>query len=201
MINLLPPAARQEYQYARRNVRLRRWASACLVAMVGLGLLLTFGLLTMQQSSKNLQQQIASNQTLFTQENYTQTQKQVQDITTSFKLVVKVLGQEVLFSQVIKQIGSIIPAKAKLAGLTINQSQTAIDITAVAPDYTTASQVQVNLAAPNNKIFSSADLESITCNAVNTTGSSDYDPCTVTIRALFANNSPYLFINNSPVKP
>jgi hypothetical protein len=190
MINLLPPAARQEYQYARRNVRLRRWASACLVAMVGLGLLLTFGLLTMQQSSKNLQQQIASNQTLFTQENYTQTQKQVQDITTSFKLVVKVLGQEVLFSQVIKQIGSIIPAKAKLAGLTINKS-----------DYTTASQVQVNLAAPNNKIFSSADLESITCNAVNTTGSSDYDPCTVTIRALFANNSPYLFINNSPVKP
>jgi Tfp pilus assembly protein PilN len=194
MINLLPPEVKQGYRYARFNVGLRRWVLLCLVALIGMGGLATYGLLTLQQSTNNVSEQIASTQAAFQKENFSGTQTQVQDISNSFRLVVKVLGQEVLFSELIKQIAAAIPANANLTGLNIGQTTGGIDISAEAMDYNTATQVQVNLADPANKIFSKADIVSITCN--NTTATNPQYPCTVNLRALFAVNNPFLFINS-----
>ena len=194
MINLLPPEVKRSYHYARRNVVLRRWVVMCLVALVGLGILTTYGLLRLHQSTTHYSNQVAASQALFQKENFAGTQKQVQDISSSFKLVVKVLGQEVLFSQLLKQIAAIIPFNANLTGLNIIQTQGAIDITAITTDYKTATQVQVNLADPTNKIFSKADIVSITCSSSNAL--SPLYPCTVNVRALFVTNNPFLFINS-----
>lgn len=194
MINLLPPDVKRSYHYARRNVVLRRWVIMCLVALLGLGVITTYGLLRLQQSTTDYKNRIAASKTLFTNEDYAGTQKHVQDISSSFKLVIKVLGQEVLFSQLLKQIAAIIPLNANLTGLNINQTQGAIDITAVATDYKTATQVQVNLADPANRIFSKADIISVTCSSSNALD--PHYPCTVNIRALFATNNPFLFINS-----
>lgn len=193
MINLLPPDIKNSYKYARRNTRLRRWVVICLVALVGLGGLTTYGLLRLHQSTTDYQHQIAATEQLFKKENFSGTQKQVQDISNSLKLAVRVLSKEVLFSELIKQIGASMPNNANLTGLNINQVQGGLNITADATDYKTASQVQVNLSDPSNKIFSKADLESITCQ--NTTGANKKYPCVVIIRALFAKNNPFLFIN------
>ncbi|MGC1176796.1 MAG: hypothetical protein WA843_01890, partial [Candidatus Saccharimonadales bacterium] len=138
--------------------------------------------------------QIATNEALLRKEKFAGTQTQIQDISNSFKLAVKVLGQEVLFSQLLKQIGTAIPPNASLTGLTIAQTQGGIDIAAIATDYTTATQVQVNLADPANKIFTKADITSITCDTAN--AQDPRYPCTVNIRALFAANNPFLFINS-----
>jgi hypothetical protein len=54
--------------------------------------------------------------------------------------------------------------------------------------------VQVNLADPTNKIFSKADIVSITCSSSNAL--SPLYPCTVNVRALFVTNNPFLFINS-----
>mgnify|MGYP001588319331 FL=1 len=164
------------------------------VSLVGLGVLSTYGLVSLHRSSLSYSKQIATAEALFQRENFSGTQKQVQDISNSFKLVVKVLGQEVLFSELLKQIAATIPAKSNLTSLNISQTQGAIDITAVATDYNTATQVQVNLADPANKIFSKADIVNINCNDTNSLDP-NY-PCTVTIRALFATNNPFLFINS-----
>jgi len=126
-------------------------------------------------------------------QKYSQTKKQVSDISGSFKLVVQVLSQEVLFSQLLKQIAATIPPNAYLTGLNISQTKGAIDISAAATDYKTATQVQVNLADPNNKIFSKADINNIECG-VNV--QDPKYPCTISIRALFAQNNPFLFINS-----
>jgi Tfp pilus assembly protein PilN len=198
MINLLPQEIKQSYRYARRNVQLRRWVIICLVALVGLGAITTYGLLKVQQLTTQSSIQVAATQQLFQKEDFAGTQKQVQDISNSFKLVVKVLGQEVLFSQLLKQIAATIPANANLTGLDINQTQGGIDISANTTDYNTATQVQVNLADPANKIFSKADIISINCS--NTTSTNPKYPCTINIRALFAANNPFLFIN-SKAKP
>lgn len=199
MINLLPPEIKNGYRYARRNVVLRRWVIICLIALIGLGGLATYGLLSLHQSTVRYNGQIATAEKLFAQEDFSGTQAQVKNISNSFKLVVKVLGQEVLFSELLKQIAAAIPANSNLTGLDISQTQGAIDITAVATDYNTATQVQVNLADPSNKIFSKADIISITCNSENATNS--HYPCTVDIRALFANNNPFLFINSKETNP
>ena len=199
MINLLPPDVKKNYNYARRNVVLRKWVIMFAVALVGLAVIGTYGLLTIQQSTNKYNNQIATTQALFKKEDFAGTQTKVQDISNSFRLVVKVLSQEVLFSKLLKQIAATIPSNAKLTGLDINQTQGGIDITAAATNYSAATQVQVNLADPSNKIFSKADLVNITCGGSGATDSKY--PCKVNIRALFASNNPYLFINSKGATP
>jgi hypothetical protein len=199
MINLLPPEIKNGYRYARRNVALRRWVIICFIALIGLGGLATYGLLSLHQSTAHYNQQIVTAEKLFKQEDFAGTQTQVKNISNSFKLVVKVLGQEVLFSELLKQIAAAIPANSNLTGLDISQTQGAIDIVAVATDYNTATQVQVNLADPANKIFSKADIVNIACNSENAIN--PRYPCTVNIRALFASDNPFLFINSKATSP
>ena len=198
MINLLPPDVKSGYIYARRNVILRRWVLMFVAALIGLGALATYGVLTIHQSTTRYSNQITASEDLFRHEKFDETQKQIQDISGSFKLAVQVLSQEVLFSKLLKQVAAIIPANANLTSLNISQTTGGIDISAVATDYATATQVQVNLADPNNKLFSKADIVSVTCDSANATNPKF--PCTVTIRALFSNNNPYLFINSKGTK-
>jgi hypothetical protein len=195
MINLLPPDIKSNYRYARHNVVLRRWVVTFLVGLVGLGGLATYGLLTLHQSTAHYNDQIIATNALFKQEKFAQTQAQVQDISNNFKLVVKVLDQEVLFSELLTRLATLMPQNAALTGLNVNQAQTSIDIIAGAPDYNTATQVQVNIADPANKIFSKADIVGINCG-----GQSSY-PCTIDIRALFVPNNPFLFINSKASNP
>ena len=115
--------------------------------------------------------------------------------------VYNVLGQEVLFSQLLKQIAATIPQNANLTGLNISQTKGAIDIAAIASDYRTASQVQVNLADPANKIFSKADIINITCSSDGSGGTTSQYPCSVSVRALFSGDNPFLFINSKGKKP
>jgi Tfp pilus assembly protein PilN len=197
MINVLPPEIKRDYRYARRNVGLRRWVAASVIAVFGLSIIMLYGLITLDRSAATYRKQVAANEAVFQNENFTAAQKEAQDISSSFKLTIQVLSKEVLFSQLLRQVGRIIPADANLTGLTISQTQGAIDISAVAKDYSSATQVQVNLADPENKIFSKADIVSINCNAKD---SDSAYPCTVTIRALFSANNPYLLINNKAPK-
>ncbi len=197
MINLLPPEVSSGYSYARRNVGLRRWVVIFVIALVGLGAITTYGLLSIQQSKSRYAKEISASESLLQEQKFAETQKQVGGIASSFKLVVQVLSKEVLFSELIKQIGASIPANANLTGLDISQSQSSLDVSAVVPDYKTATQVQVNLADPGSKLFSKADIVSISCKNDATDGA---HPCNVTIRALFAPNNPYLFINSKGLK-
>ncbi|HVV66909.1 MAG TPA: hypothetical protein VHB72_02455 [Candidatus Saccharimonadales bacterium] len=192
MINLLPADMKQNYRYARQNVALRKWVVMFLVALAGLGLITTYGLFALKQSANRYSNQIANYESLFKQENFSGTQQQVQSISNDLKLATQVLSKEILFSQLIKQIGASMPDRAYLTGLQINEVKGGLEITAEAPDYKTATQVQVNLADPSNKIFQQADIEDIKCNP----DSNPVYPCTVTVRALFSNNNPFLFINN-----
>jgi hypothetical protein len=208
MINLLPFGLNKGYRYARSNVILRRWVVIQLIALIGLAAIATYGLLTLEQSSREYSNKISSRQDMLRVEQYDKTQAHIKNINGNFKLVIKVLEQEILFSELIKQIGTTIPSRANLTGLNISQTKGAIDISANAADYKTATQVQVNLSDPQNKIFSRADIVNINCGGGGSSASgsatkavnSKY-PCTVNIRALFAPDNPYLFINSKGKKP
>lgn len=197
MINLLPPVVKQQYQYAHRNAILLRWTWAFVASVGGLVAITLFGVLYMNQSINNYNSQVAAGQASLTSQHIADTQKQVNDISNSLNLVVKVLSNEVLFSKLFTQIAKIIPANANLTGLSISKVQGGIDLSAETTDYNAATQLQVNLQDPNNKIFSRADIQNISCGGSNS--GSKY-PCTVTIRALFAANNPYSFISNTGAK-
>lgn len=201
MINLLPPDVKSSYRYARKNVGLRKWVALFLIALVGLGGIATYGMANMKASQTEYSRNIEATESVFKKEEFAGTQKRVQEISSSFKLVVNVLSQEVLFSQLLKQIAATIPVNANLTGLNISQVKGALDISAVATDYNTATQVQVNLEDPQNKIFSKADITSIGCdNKVGEATADSRYPCSVNIRALFAGDNPFLFINSKGKK-
>lgn len=193
MINLLPTDIKKNMSFARRNIRLARWSVALLVGIAGIWLIVAFGLFYLNRSTNSYSQQVAKTKQDLEDQKLGETQQEVENISSSLKLVIQVLGREVLFSKLLKQIGSVIPANASLTDLKIGKVEGAIDLTAVASDYNTATQVQVNLQDPSNKIFDKADIVSINCNS-NSTSDPRY-PCTINIRAQFSKNNPFLFIN------
>lgn len=194
MINLLPPDIRENIMYARRNTRLLRWMFAVLMGTLGIALVTTFGLFYIDQNTKQVSKQVDQAHEELKIQNLEETQKRVEEISNSLKLATQVLSKQILFSELLKQTGAVMPNGSSLAGLSINKLQGGIDLQAVSKDYQTATQVQVNLQDPNNKIFDKVDIVSINCGGSQ--AQTTY-PCTGTYRALFAKNNPFSFLSNS----
>lgn len=193
MINLLPPELKQDYAYARRNSSLVRLLSSLGFGILGLAVITGAGFLYLQQSANNYLEQAAKTETALKQQNQEKTEKEVQEISNNLKLAVQVLSEEILFSKLMQQLAVITPTKASLASVNISEFEGAMDISAWTKDYVAATQLQVNLSDPANKIFTKADIVSINCEA-GTKGPNSY-PCLAQYRALFADNNPFLFIN------
>ena len=196
MINLLPPDIKEEYAYAWRNARLVRWVFAFGFALVGLALISVGGIFYLGQQADNYERQVIAMEDSLRAQDQAATVKQVTQISNNLKLTVQVLSNQVLYSQLLKQLATIIPAKAVLSALELSQAQGALDLTASTADYTAATQLQVNLADPANKLFTKADIVNISCAGTadgGTSATAKKYPCTVTIRALFASDNPYLF--------
>ncbi len=204
MINLIPPDVKESFHYARRNTRLVRWVVAMGLACTGLVGISIGGIWYLRQTAQQYQEQVAAAESELQLQNQKAVEKETKDIGDSLKLAVQVLSNEVLFSQLLKQMAIVTPDNATLSNLTISpfqgQIQGAIDISANTADYNAATQLQINLADPANKIFSKADIVSINCTAASgatTSAQQSRYPCAVTIRALFADNNPFLFINGT----
>lgn len=190
MINLLPPDLKEEIVYARRNTTLLHWALAGIIAIAGIGVLIIFGQLYINRSAKLYAAEVEAGQVQLKVQKVDEIQNRVEEISSQLKLVVQVLSKEVLFSKLLRQIGAAMPDKTVLNSLEISKIQGGIDLTASAADQRAATQIQLNLADPKNKIFEKADINTIDCK----NGSNPTYPCTVNLRALFGQNSQYFFL-------
>lgn len=200
MINLLPPDIQTSVGYARRNVSLTRWVAAMALGVIGIAVVYGVGILQIQQSTEAFQGRIINQKQQLGIQKFDETQKQTTDISNSIKLTIQVLSRQVLFSGLLQQVGTVMPSGSTLQNLTIGKVDgSGIDLQAAAKDYQTATQVQVNLADPNNKLFEKADIVTVSCSATLQQANAEY-PCQVTIRALFAKNNPFLFINQQKAK-
>jgi hypothetical protein len=200
MINLLPPEVKQGYHYAHHNLRLVRWVVMFGVGLVGLVIIATFGIIYMQRTTDTYTKQIDAANVSLQKQNLASTQMKVTEISNNLKLVVQVLSREVLFSQLLTRLGTVIPPNTILTNLSIVQTTGGIDISAKTADYQAATQLQVNLADPKNKIFNKADIVSINCTDTTTSNQDTKYPCTVVLRALFSSDNPFLFINSGKAK-
>lgn len=194
MINLLPPETRENIMYARRNTKLLRWSFALLAGIGGIVAVVLVGYFFINQNTKNINRQVELAHEELKVQKLEETQKRVEDISGSLKLVTQVLSKQILFSELLRQAGSVMPSGSSLGALNINKLQGGIDLQVVAKDYQTATQVQVNLQDPNNKIFEKVDIVAISCG--NASAQAGY-PCTGTYRALFAKNNPFSFLTST----
>lgn len=194
MINLLPPELKQAYRYGRSNRHLVRWIVVCLAGIVGAAFITLFGYLYMNQIANDYKSQIATSQEQLDSQNLQKVQQEVKDISNNLNLVVEVLSKQIVFSGLLQKLSTLMPAETNLTNLSISQTQGAIDITAAAKNYTSATQIQVNLSDPTNELFSKADIVSISCSGTNSY------PCTVQLRAQFAPNNPYIITSKTKSK-
>ncbi len=204
MINLLPPQLKQSYRYARRNRRLAFWILALCVAIAGIAIFTGSGLIAMNASIQKQKTETADIQSRLEGQDLAGTEKEVTAVSNNLKLMVNVLSKQVLFSKLLVQLGSVTPPNVALTNLSVSQAAGAMDITARSTNYNAAAQLQANLADPGNKIFSKADIVNINCSTTTTSDAGVFAayPCTITIKALFASNNPFLFINtNTKVAP
>lgn len=190
MINLLPPALKQAYRYGRINRHLTHWIYVLIFSVIGVLVITGIGYIYLNQTTENYKNQVAATNAQLAAQNLSTVQKEVKDISNNLNLVVNVLSKQVIFSELLTQIATLLPGDTNLTGLSISQAQGAIDISAAAKTYASATQMQVNLSDPKNGVFSKADIVSINCS-----GTTTY-PCTVVLRALFASNSSYMLIND-----
>jgi Tfp pilus assembly protein PilN len=189
MINLLPADIKRAYRFGRINRHLVHWITVFAFGIAGAALLTGIGYLYLDRTANDYQNQIDTSNQQLTAQNLNAVQSQVKDISNNLSLVVQVLSKQVLFSGLLQQLATLMPADTNLTGLSISQSQGAIDITAAAKNYSAASRIQVNLTDPNNQLFSKADIVSINCSGVT-----KY-PCSIELRALFSADNQYMLIN------
>lgn len=192
MINLLPPDVKESLSYARKNTVLIKWLAALAVAIVGVFVIILFGQMYIAQATNKLETEITQSEENLKSRNIDEVQGRVREISNSLNLVVNVLSEQILFSDLIRSVGSVIPEGAVLTGLTINEIEGGIDLSADATDYNTATQVQVNLEDPANEIFTKADILNVRCD--NNPEEDVIYPCQINLRALFGQNSQFLLI-------
>ena len=199
MINLMPPEVRSSIGYARQNTRLRRSAIGLSVLLVSILIAFLVGFLFLKQTSNSLAKQLDTGKSQLALQDEEKVKKQVEDLTSTLKLSVQVLSKEVLFSKLLKQVGSVMPRGSILTSLSINETSGGIDLQAKATDYQTATQVQVNLQDPKNLLFEKVDIVNVQCQSGSAAADSTANryPCTVQMRALFNKTNSFLFIGGT----
>jgi Tfp pilus assembly protein PilN len=199
MINLLPPTLREANAYARKNTKLRRLAITLTSLLAVIAITFFGGLLFLKQTSNSLAKQVESTQQQLSIQDQANVKKEVDDLSSTLKLVVQVLSKQVLFSKLLKQVGSVMPQGSVLTALSINETAGGLDLQAKATDYQTATQVQVNLQDPKSLLFEKVDIVNVQCQASGaaTDATAARYPCTVQMRALFNKTNPFLFIGGN----
>lgn len=191
MINLLPQDQREDIMYARRNTQLLRWLVGLIIATAVLITLWGVGFLFIRSSISDYQAQVEAKQTELQTSDSKETKERIETFSGNIKLILQVLSRQVVFSQLFRQIGAIMPPGTVLSTIDISEVQGGIDLVILARDYDTATQAQVNLEDPSNKLFDEVDIISVSCG-----GRGEY-PCTVSLRAKFGTENPFLFLNQS----
>lgn len=190
MINLLPPETKSDVALAKRNFKMMKLCFILLAVIIGMLVITLGGLFYMEQSKNSIKQQNQKSAQSIESQNLSSVQKQAEEISGNIKLTTDVLSQQILFSKLIRQVGAVMPANTTLKGLSIGKADGGVSLTANAKDYNTASQIQVNLADPTNKIFDKADIINITCE----NSSTEQYPCSISVRARFTKQNNFLFI-------
>lgn len=198
MINLMPPDSKKSIKYSRLNERLLKWTIGCLIITAAMAAVVVLGGIYIDQTKNNLVKSINSTKKTISDQNLDKTGSEAETLSSGIKLVVQVLSKEVLFSKLLQEIGRLMPSGATLGNVQLSNSVSgAVDLTANAVDYQSATQVQLNLQDPSNNLFDKVDTQSVSCSDATQSSSSSVDSkykCQIVIRALFKSDASVTFL-------
>lgn len=181
MINLLPPDRVLVVRFGRQNSRLRQWIVGALCAIGGLIIIMAGGWVYLHQQASDLQTSLDKTNSQLQAQNLAKVQHDAKEITGDIKVINQVLGNEVHFSDLIQDIGKVMPPGTVLSSLSLSKINGSLDLSASAKDSNAAAQIAVNLNDPSNGLFSKVDIVSINCG----NDTSAYH-CDAVFKALFS---------------
>lgn len=195
----MPADAKTAVTYARLNLRLLHWTIGCLFIIVAMGATVFLGGFYIDSAKNNLSSSIEQTKSTIAAQKLDKVQAQAESLSSGVKLIVEVLSKEVLFSKLLQQIGGLMPAGATLGDISLSNNVTgAIDLTANAIDYQSATQVQLNLQDPKNNLFDKVDTTSLTCTDTSQPSNGSKYKCQILVRALFKPTAAVTFLANPP---
>lgn len=164
MINLMPDNAKQEIRSARLNVVLGRYIIVILFAFGFLVLLLAGSYIVLTQTKQSAQRLIDANGTKA--DVYSTTKAQVEALSSSLSQTKTILDQEVLYSNVLMNIGQQMPAGTVLSSIALNTASfTGTPVTLKAYAKTTDDAVALREKFQSSPIFTNVNFDSVSDSA------------------------------------
>ncbi len=159
MINLLPAEQKKAVQYARHNVSLFQYCVLVIVSSITLSAMLFFGITIMSNDQSEIETIIATDQVKLQELEIINSEAKA--LASTIDTISNVLVREVRFSEVISEIGSILPDGANLTSLSLSEDLNgplAMEVIADTPDL--VGVLQENLVL--SELFEGADILSVT---------------------------------------
>lgn len=189
MINLLPPTRLANLKVARSNTILRRYVELTLMSIALLALATIFGYYFLNSQRTDTQKTVEVNQSKVAE--LQPVQKQAEQLSGTINTVTGLLAHNVKFSDMLKQIGGVMPQGSVLTGLqfSIEDLKSPLVISAQVDTEQKAAVLRNNLAA--SELFSRADIQSI--SQIGATGTTNSVPSNDSAPGQDSETGPYKF--------
>lgn len=161
MINLLPTDIRTSIHYARLNTALVQYGVIVFVLVLLVAGVMLFGFNIAQSDENALRDSISQKENELS--SLLDVEEEAQGLAKKIDTVDELLQREVRFSEVMQEIGSILPQGSVLTSLRLaNNTEEPLQLSALVSDKQTAAVLRQNIEDSDR--FSVADIESIIVN-------------------------------------
>ncbi len=191
MINLLPSDVKRDIGYARKNKVLWTWIVILWLFLVAVVAIIAFGTFFISQRASNLNRLVAISEQRVKDQSLTDYQKKAEVFSSDLNTAVKLLENQLLFSKIIRTIGSVLPPGVTLGTLDYSVEDEILTLNVEGKDQRAISTAFENISNGqqiSNNLFTKADLLKVDCN-------SDEQKCTGSIVVLLNKNSEFYLLN------
>lgn len=192
MIDLLPDDIKTARIYGRRNKLLFKWNLLSFFALLGLLTISGVGYFFINNSTIAAADVKTKTEASIEAANLSEVEAEYAIFSNNLKTVVQILSSQVLFSELLQQIGGVTPTGATLNSVSLSDSDNALDLNFTTTAASIAATIQVNLEDPTNELFEKADIIQVSCQ-IDAEG---VEECNVELRALFREDAKFLFLNS-----
>lgn len=178
MINLLPPEQKESNKYGRINIRLVRYVVIVLIVGLSVNGILLAGTFLINQSYSSSKESLEADQVKILE--LEATNEEAKSLSASIKTISSLLDQEVKFSSLLREIGSLLPKGVVLRDLQLSEDRSAplsLEVNAKSPE--AVGRFQLNLQ--ESELFDGADI-----TIVEKTDSTSEYPYSASVNAYFA---------------
>lgn len=158
MINLLPEEMKEDFHYGRRNSQIIRWLITVIFGILMLLVVAAIGRLTIQTARNQTlaQKQVVEDQ--LKTADFDTINGEYSDFSTGLSNVKKLYQQQVLYSRLIRKLGTLLPPGAKITNISIGDKDRAVSLNFDNDSEGMGPTIQLNLTDQSKQVANKTTL-------------------------------------------